>query len=48
MVGVKMRDQHSLDVAQADATLLHIVGLPLRVSFTACLVGALAGLWLGA
>ncbi len=35
-------------IAQADATLLHIVGLSLRVSFTACLVGALAGLWLGA
>jgi len=32
----------------ADAELFRIVGLSLRVSGSACLVGALAGLWLGA
>jgi tungstate transport system permease protein len=34
-------------VLQGDATLMQIVGLSLRVSGTACAVGALAGLWLG-
>ncbi len=35
-------------IAAADAQLLHIVALSLRVSLTACAVGALAGLLLGA
>ena len=35
-------------IAQADAQLLAIVGLSLRVSGTACLIGAGLGLWLGA
>jgi tungstate transport system permease protein len=35
-------------ITQADAQLLGIVALSLRVSITACLVGALAGLLLGA
>ncbi len=35
-------------IANADATLLHIVGLSLRVSATACLLGAVMGLALGA
>jgi ABC-type tungstate transport system substrate-binding protein len=35
-------------IARADATLWQVVGLSLRVSATACLVGALAGLALGA
>jgi ABC-type tungstate transport system substrate-binding protein len=35
-------------IARADATLLQVVGLSLQVSTTACLVGALAGLGLGA
>ena len=35
-------------ITNADATLLHIVGLSLRVSVTACAVGAGAGLLLGA
>lgn len=35
-------------IIQADAQLLGIVGLSLRVSTTACMVGALLGLWLGA
>ncbi len=34
-------------IASADAMLLRIVGLSLRVSATACLLGALGGLWLG-
>ena len=34
-------------VLQADAALMQIVGLSLRVSGTACAVGALVGLWLG-
>ena len=34
-------------VLQADATLMQIVALSLRVSGTACVVGAVAGLWLG-
>lgn len=34
-------------VLQADATLWQIVSLSLRVSGTACLVGAVVGLWLG-
>ncbi len=33
---------------RADTELLHIVGLSLRVSGTACLLGAGLGLWLGA
>jgi len=35
-------------IAQGDAVLMRIVGLSLQVSFSACLVGAIAGLWLGA
>ncbi|MEN9418486.1 MAG: hypothetical protein RI988_2106 [Pseudomonadota bacterium] len=35
-------------IARADAALVQVVGLSLRVSATACLVGALAGLALGA
>jgi ABC-type tungstate transport system substrate-binding protein len=35
-------------IAHADANLWHIVGLSLRVSGAACLIGALAGLGLGA
>ena len=35
-------------IARADAALLQVVGLSLRVSATACAVGALAGLALGA
>ncbi|MDH5341001.1 MAG: ABC transporter permease, partial [Rubrivivax sp.] len=35
-------------IAQADARLLAIVGLSLRVSGSACLLGALFGLSLGA
>jgi ABC-type tungstate transport system substrate-binding protein len=35
-------------IAEADAQLLAIVGLSLRVSGTACLIGAGIGLWLGA
>jgi tungstate transport system permease protein len=35
-------------IAHADAELLRIVGLSLRVSLSACLLGAVAGLWLGA
>jgi len=35
-------------IANADAELLHIVSLSLRVSTTACLIGAVFGLWLGA
>ncbi len=35
-------------IAEADAALWHIVGLSLRVSATACAVGALLGLALGA
>jgi ABC-type tungstate transport system substrate-binding protein len=35
-------------IVDADATLLGIVGLSLRISGTACLVGALAGVALGA
>jgi tungstate transport system permease protein len=35
-------------IAHADAALLHIVALSLRVSATACLLGALLGLSLGA
>jgi tungstate transport system permease protein len=35
-------------IADADAQLLAIVGLSLRVSGTACLLGAAIGLWLGA
>ena len=31
-----------------DAELMRIVGLSLRVSTTACVIGAVAGLWLGA
>jgi len=39
----------ALDLIQtADRELIHIVGLSLRVSGTACLVGAVAGLALGA
>jgi tungstate transport system permease protein len=34
-------------IANADAALWHIVGLSLRVSGTACLLGAIAGLLLG-
>ncbi|MBK6470192.1 MAG: ABC transporter permease [Betaproteobacteria bacterium] len=35
-------------IADADVALLHIVGLSLRVSATACLLGAVLGLALGA
>lgn len=35
-------------IGGADPELLHIVGLSLRVSASACLIGALAGLWFGA
>jgi ABC-type tungstate transport system substrate-binding protein len=35
-------------IARADAEMLRIVTLSLQVSATACLVGALFGLWLGA
>ena len=35
-------------IARLDADVLGIVGLSLRVSGSACLVGAVAGLWLGA
>ena len=35
-------------ITQADATLWHIVGLSLRVSGTACALGAGGGLLLGA
>jgi ABC-type tungstate transport system substrate-binding protein len=35
-------------ITHADAELLHIVVLSLRVSATACLIGALFGFWLGA
>ncbi len=35
-------------IADADSALLHIVGLSLRVSATACLLGAVLGLALGA
>jgi ABC-type tungstate transport system substrate-binding protein len=34
-------------IANADPALWRIVGLSLRVSGTACMLGALAGLWLG-
>ena len=34
-------------ITQADVQLLGIVSLSLRVSLTACVVGALAGLLLG-
>jgi ABC-type tungstate transport system substrate-binding protein len=35
-------------IVHADAELLHIVTLSLRVSLSACLIGAAFGLWLGA
>jgi tungstate transport system ATP-binding protein len=35
-------------IARADAEVLRIVGLSLRVSLAACCIGAVAGLWLGA
>ncbi len=34
-------------IASADAVLLRIVALSLRVSGTACMLGVIAGLWLG-
>jgi ABC-type tungstate transport system substrate-binding protein len=35
-------------IGAMDAELLHIVGLSLRVSASACVIGAVLGLWLGA
>ncbi|MEX8519286.1 MAG: ABC transporter permease [Leptothrix sp. (in: b-proteobacteria)] len=35
-------------IGALDAELLHIVGLSLRVSASACVIGAVLGLWLGA
>jgi ABC-type tungstate transport system substrate-binding protein len=35
-------------ISQRDATVLQVLALSLRVSGTACLVGALLGVWLGA